>query len=115
MRGSLNETYPNKMAKEIVHRVRKLGDDYTLCKLYAPNTGRVLTQNGKINCKKCKEIEKLEIRIKDLKERVESNNQDIEFGEDKDFKKISLSDNVVCKKWLKEAEKELDALRGSAE
>ncbi len=65
-----------------------------------------------VTCKLCikkykKHGSKLEQRIKELKERIEMNNQDIEFGEDKDFKKISREDNKFCKPRLKELEKAL--------
>ncbi len=57
--------------------------------------------------------QKLIKKIEDLKERIAINTWDIEEGEPSDFKKYSRSDNVVCKKWLKEAEKELkDGIRG---
>lgn len=61
-------------------------------------------------------IKRIEKRIIDLQERIAMNNQDIEFGEASDFKKYSRSDNVCCKKWLKEAQKELkDVLLGDRE
>lgn len=59
-------------------------------------------------------IKKIEKRIVDLKERMAMNTWDIEEGENSSFKKYSRGDNVCCRKWLKEAEKELkDALRGN--
>jgi len=78
----------------------------------------------KVTCNKClkkhnikpmNKIKKKKLmkRIKDLKERIAMNTWDIEEGEPSDFKKYSRSDNVCCRKWLKEAEKELrDALVG---
>ena len=63
-----------------------------------------------VTCKRCikrfkKEGTTLEKRIEGLKERIAMNNQDIKFGEDKDFKKISREDNKFCKPRLKELEK----------
>jgi len=63
---------------------------------------------------KIKIIKKIEKRIVDLKERIAMNTWDIEEGDNSSFKKYSRSDNVCCRKWLKEAEKELkDVLRGN--
>jgi hypothetical protein len=61
-----------------------------------------------------REIKKIEKRIEDLEERIAMNTWDIEGGEESSFKKYSRSDNVCCRKWLKEAKKELkDAKRGN--
>lgn len=75
-------------------------------------------------CKVCKcngfeletNIERIERKIKNMQERIDMNNQDIEFGEAPDFKRISRSDNVCCRKWMKELKKELkDALQKDGE
>ena len=75
-------------------------------------------------CRRCKcngfelesKVENIRRRIKDMQKRIDLNTMDIESGENSGFKRYSRSDNVCCRKWMKELKKELnDVISGDEE
>ena len=58
------------MEKEIIHKVKRVGDNNAICGIPLTNTGIYSTQEGEFNCKNCKLLVNAVKDVKDVEERI---------------------------------------------